>query len=86
MKWVSDCVEMLLRAEAKRATKYVSENQVISVQRKSYNNKIDKRDKTIDLVMKIGRPNFAERKFIKMCKKAGEPFPVRNIIIKEFKK
>ena len=64
-----------------RATKYVSENHVITATRKRYGGKILKRN-NIDIVLKIGRPNFAEREFIKLCKKAGEPFPIKKIQIK----
>lgn len=30
----------------------------------------------------MGAPNFAERRFIRLCFKAGEPLPVRKVQIK----
>jgi hypothetical protein len=75
----------VLRLEAKRATKYISEKEVVSVQRKSYKGKIDKSATSIDLIVKIGKPNYEERLFIKKLKKAGEPFPVKIIQLKFFK-
>lgn len=86
MKWITKPVEMLLRTDSKRATKYISPTEVVSVQRKSYGNKIDRRDQSIELIVKIGKPNYAEREFIRQCKKAGEPFPVKKVQLKEFPK
>ena len=44
--------------------------------------KPDGRTKTTTLIVTIGRPAYAERHFIKMCKRAGEPFPVRKVQLK----
>jgi hypothetical protein len=32
-----------------------------------------------EIVVTIGKPNYAERKFIELAKKAGEPFPIKKI-------
>ena len=85
-KRVGDVVGMLLDTEAKKATKYVSPVFVVTATRKVYGGKINKRDKSVDIVLKIGKPNFAEREFIKLCKEAKEPFPVKRIQIKDFPK
>lgn len=82
MNAVTHTVEMLLRQEAHRATKYLSEKEVVTATRKLFGNKIDKRDRNIEIILKIGRPNYIEREFIKQCKKAGEPFPVKKIQLK----
>jgi len=37
-------------------------------------------------IVTVGQPNYAERKFIKDCQKAGEPFPVRDVQLKAFPK
>jgi hypothetical protein len=37
-------------------------------------------------VFTIGKPNYEEREFIKKCKKAGEPFPVKKIQVKFYNK
>lgn len=84
MNAITKTVEMLLRTESKRATKYLSSDLVVSAQRKSYGNKLDRRGHNIDIVLKIGKPNYAERDFIKQCKKAGEPFPVKKVQLKAF--
>lgn len=84
MNAVTKTVELLLRTEAKRTTKYLSPDLVISAQRKTWNNKINKRDTRIEVILKIGKPNYLEAEFIKKCKKAGEPFPIKKIQIKDF--
>lgn len=85
-KDIGNVIEVLLTLEAKRATKYLSPDFVISAQRKSWGGKINRKDRTIELVVKIGKPNYTERVFIKMCKKAKEPFPVKKVQVKFFKK
>ena len=64
------------------AVKYFSEKEVISATRRIYNGKIDRRDKSVEILVKIGKPNYIQCEFIKKCKKVGEPFPVKKIQIK----
>lgn len=78
-------VGLLLETDARQATKYLAEKEVITATRRAYKGRISKRD-NVEMVVKIGRPNFGEREFIKKCKKAGEPFPVKKIQLKFFKK
>ena len=79
LKWVTKPIELLLRTEAKRATKFISPTEVVSVQRVG---KIDRRDKSIVLAVKLGKPNYEEREFIAKCIKVGEKFPVSKIQLK----
>jgi len=74
-------VEIMLRANAKRATKFFSETQIVRATRKLFNGKIYRRG-NIEIHITIGRPNYQEREFIKKCKKAGEVFPVKKIQVK----
>jgi hypothetical protein len=83
LRVVGQVVTSLVDFEVKRATKYLSEKLVVSAQRRTFKNKIDKFD-NIDIVLKIGKPNYAERDFIEDCKAAKEPFPVKGIILKHF--
>ena len=32
-----------------------------------------------EIIVNIGKPNFKERKFVKECLAAGEPFPIKKI-------
>ena len=60
----------------RKATVYVSERHVVSV---CHRLKPRSRDSRGEFVLKIGRPNFREALFIKQCKIAGVPFPVRKV-------
>ena len=75
-------ISALVGQSVKRATKYIDPKTVITATRVTYKGKIDKRDSTIDVRLKIGAPNYQERIFIKQCKKAGERFPVKRIQLK----
>lgn len=70
---------VLEMSELKRATKYLDEKTAVKCTRKL---KFDKRMRSETVVLTVGRPNYAERKFIKLCKKAGEPFPVKKVQLK----
>ena len=78
MNAVSNTVEALIRSGEYRAVKYFDAKTVVSVCR-PYKHKA--RDTRSDFVLKIGAPNYLERKFIVLCKAAGEPFPVKKIQI-----
>lgn len=64
---------------ARRATKFVSEKEVIRAVRPCYKGKLPRRTANLEIVLTHGRPNYEERQFIRRCKKVGEPFPVRKI-------
>lgn len=71
--------ELLLNPKLKQATKYVSDRHTIKATR---HGKFDGRDHQNIFVVTIGRPNWREQKFIKLAKKAGEPFPIKKVQIK----
>jgi hypothetical protein len=64
---------------AKSAVKYLAPDLVVKATRKY---RLDRRCKSDTLILTYGKPNYAEREFIKKCKKAGEPLPVRGIQVK----
>jgi hypothetical protein len=76
---IGDTVAALINANARRATFYQSPKAVITATRRF---KPYKRANSIDICLKIGKPNYRERQFIKMCLKAREPFPVRKVQLK----
>ena len=61
------------------ATKFLAPDLVVRLTRRL---KFSKRNKRNEYVLTIGKPNYLETKFIKLCKKAGEPFPVKKVQIK----
>lgn len=64
--------------DAKQMVAYLEQDLRIKATR------LRKRDN--DFRLNIGKPNYAERKFVKCCEKAGEPFPIQKIQIKWFRK
>lgn len=75
---VAKCIAALA-PEVKKATLYIGEKQVVSVCRRF---KFSRRNTREDFVLKVGAPNFEQREFIKRCKRAGEPLPVRKVQLK----
>ena len=65
----------------KSATKYVSPKLRVKITRR-FKPAINKTDYTLT----VGRPNYAEKIFIKKCQKAGEPFPVKKVQLKFYPK
>ena len=60
----------------KRVTKYVSKNYTVKVTK---HGRWDNRDHQEIYLVTLGKPNYAERNFIKQAIKAGEPFPVKKL-------
>jgi hypothetical protein len=81
-KYYAKLADALLASEAHKATKYLSDKHVINATRILYAGKILPDRCRINILFTDGRPNYTERQFIKLCKKAGEPFPIRNIQLK----
>lgn len=51
---------------------------IVRATRILYNGKASEQG-NMEIRLTIGKPNYAEREFIKDCKKAGEPFPVERV-------
>lgn len=75
-------IATLLDNDAYQTTKYLAPNQVMRATRRVWKRKIDRRDRRVEMVVTIGIPNYREREFIKVLKKADEPFPVKKIQIR----
>ncbi len=73
-------ITTLIATNAMKATKFTAPNHIIRVVRRKYKNKFERH--TLELTVTEGKPNYAERKFIKKLKKAGESFPVKKIQLK----
>jgi len=76
---IAKAIECLLESDARQATVYLGSKAVVTATRRF---KPDKRDKRVDIVLKLGAPNYREAKFINDCFKAGEPLPVRKVQLK----
>lgn len=90
--WVGDVVgHVLYDFTVKRAVKYISPRLVLTATAKSYrrekeNQRRDSRVSRHEIILKIGQPNSVEHKYIKLLKKTGIKFPVRNIQLVHFGK
>jgi hypothetical protein len=73
---IAKLIQSLQKTGAYRATAFASPSKTVKVTRVGT---LDRRERNTYLRVTIGRPNYAERKFIKACQKAGEPFPVRKV-------
>lgn len=81
-KVFSELAKCILIDGAYKAVKYLNEKQTVKATRRRYNGKIIKSEKRIEILITSGKPNYEEREFIKKCKKAGEPFPIKKIQVK----
>ena len=75
---VGKTVQAMLTANARRATKFITDKLVVTASRRLFRGKIVRGSRE-EIVLKIGVPNYREREFIRRCKKAGEKFPVKKI-------
>lgn len=80
-KLFSRLVQALIVTGAYKATQYLSETEVAKATRRRYGGKLRNKG-PLEILFTMGRPNYEEREFIKKCKKAGEPFPVKKIQLK----
>jgi hypothetical protein len=46
--------------------------------------KPSKKDTRPEIILTMGEPNYQETEFIKKCKAAGEPFPVKKVQLKYY--
>lgn len=81
MKNYNNVIGVVLTGEVVKATEYISPKEIIRAVRKRYHNKILKAH-NVEITLTIGKPNYAEREFIKECQKAKEPFPIKKIQLK----
>lgn len=68
--------QLALGPDVYRATKFLGPDLVVRATRP---HKYDRRNRSNTVVVTVGKPNYREREFIKACRKAGEPLPVKKI-------
>jgi len=79
-KYIDDVVAcVLVNEDVRRATAFISAKQIV---RATAQYRIDGRCSRATILLTIGQPNFVERRFIRLAKKAGEPFPIKKIQLK----
>lgn len=78
---VGNLVLTVCKAKAHKAINYISPKEVIRATRRLERGKITAHG-NVDITLTIGRPNYVERKFIKLCLQAGEKFPLQKVQLK----
>ena len=77
---IGECVSLVLEMpNLRRATAYISPSLTVKA---TAQRRRDKRATRITTLVTVGKPNFVERRFIRICQKAGMCFPIRNIQLK----
>jgi len=76
---IARAVEACLETGCKKATVYLDAKTVVKCTARF---RPRKGSRIRDFVLTIGAPNFVERRFIRLCKKAGEPLPVGKTQLK----
>ena len=81
---VTRAVTCLLECVSLRqAIVYVAPNFVVKATRQR---KPTLRTRGETFLVTVGNPAYLERRFIKTCLKAGEPFPVKKVQLKSYRK
>lgn len=78
---VGKVVETLIETKARVAVAYLSEKFVIRASRQVFKGRL-MAGKSTTILVTMGKPNYEAREFIKKCKLAKEPFPVKKIQLK----
>lgn len=74
---IGQCVNDVLNGtNIRRATAYMSPTLTIKA---TAQRRPDRRSRTATILVTIGKPNFLERRFIRVCQKAGCCFPLKQI-------
>lgn len=58
-----EAIQTLLEKKARKLTTFLAPNKIIRVVRTSFNGKFE--NKRIELTVTVGKPNYAEREFVK---------------------
>ena len=67
---------MLLTHKVRHAVKYLGHRLTVKATRQGT---WTKRDSRRTMLITVGQPNHRERRFIRACRQAKEPFPVKKI-------
>ena len=81
---VGKVVSTLIATESKKATAYLSPRLTVKAIRVAFDGRIDHRDRRADIRLTIGKPNAKERRFIRDAQRAGEPFPIKDVLVRRF--
>ena len=83
MSAFTKAIESLLRTDSRSSTVYLGSRMVVKA---THQRRPRVRDNSNTMLVTYGKPNYAEREFIKACFKAGEPLPLRKAQLKAWPK
>lgn len=75
--------DVLCMSHVRKATAFISPKLTIKA---TAQHRGDKRSKSATCLVTVGAPNFVERRFIRVCQKAGMAFPLSQIQWKHWPK
>lgn len=82
-KEIVQVVNDVIRFDALKAVKFIEPNFIVRATRRTFGGKVrNKRGENIEINLTIGKPNYLEREFVKLARKAKEPFPVKKVQLK----
>jgi len=80
-KQIEKTVAKLLESGAWKATMFLSPIEIVRATRRRYH-KGKVFGSATEVLVTIGRPNYKEREFVALCKKAKELFPIKDVQLK----
>ena len=80
---VAECLRALIDSKSRQAAKFLSESLVVKA---THRRKPKARDLGTSVVVTFGRPNYRERDFLRMCRKAKEPIPLKRVQLRPWPK
>ena len=78
---IGTAIENLLRANAWKATKFVSERMIVRASRRLFHKKLSNVG-NLEITLTVGHPNYEEQDYVRLCKKAGMQFPLKKVWLK----
>lgn len=84
-KHVPIVIGAVMAERCRTAVRYVAPNFIVKCTR-AHQSDLRANARSQSLLVTFGRPNYAERAFIKDALAAGEPFPVRKVQLQHYKK
>jgi hypothetical protein len=82
-KYFSELADYILNLGAYKATKFIDEKTTLKATLKRFDRKMPRKNSSrVEVLFTLGKPNYEERKFLRLCKISGEPFPVKKAQLK----
>lgn len=81
--WFAEVCNTLINSDAKTAIKYISEKAVVKA---TWRHKPHGKNIREEMVVTFGRPGYLEQKFVRLCTRAREPFPIALVQLKPWPK